>query len=125
MKDILEEFNQKELNILRNSKIQLKNWKKLPNNILTEDKKRNLEFLAFRDFGDLEKDWNIINSSETKEEIKNVISKLYGLLYSEKNFYSIPWDIWDLYWIDNKKFLHLRTRQFQSWERHLQRLRII
>ena len=125
MSDILNEFKEKELDILRTSKIKLNNWIELPNNILVEDKKRKLEFLAFRDFWDYEKDWFIINSSETKKEIKKVIYKLYELLYSKENLKKIPWKVWSLYWIDNKKFLHLRTKQFESWERHLQRLRII
>gem|GEM_PF-5503342 len=50
MKDVLKEFNNKELYILRNSKILLKDNTKLPNTILAYDKNRDLEFLAFRDF---------------------------------------------------------------------------
>jgi len=123
MKDVLKEFNNKELYILRNSKILLKDNTKLPNTILAYDKNRDLEFLAFRDFWDYNKDWGI-DSKKISTQIEKVVSKLYELLYSFDNLYSIPWKKWDLYWLDNKKFLHLRTKQFKSWKRHLQRLRI-
>jgi hypothetical protein len=125
MADVLNQLNSLELDLLRNSKIELNNWTQLKTNILEYDNKRWLEFLSFRDFWDYNKDWGIINSVNTKGVITSTISKLYELLYSFDNLYSIPWKEWDLYWLDNKKFLHLRSKQFKSWDRHLQRLRII